>query len=341
MRLLPLSALPLPAAIQNVMVDISVVIVNWNAGAFLPACLASVAAHMGGLCWEALIVDNASTDDSREIIRTLPGPVTLIANETNRGFAAANNQALAQARGRYALLLNGDTEVRGGSIATLVAAADADATIGIVGGQLFTPTGEPQRWAKGSKLSLRSAINHYLFLSDLLRLPGLTDPALTVVPRPVGWVSGCCLLLRRAMLDQIGPLDESFFMYAEDMEYCHRAWAHGWRVIHHPGLSITHFQGQSLAQQPVMAINEMPLRMIDRYFARVAPRWQLLPFRFVTFVGLALRALLRGLHYLRRRNRITAASWRASLGYARLATRLLALLWDERERGEQPGFGRP
>jgi N-acetylglucosaminyl-diphospho-decaprenol L-rhamnosyltransferase len=304
-------------------VDVSVVIVNWNAGDFLPACLASLAASMGELAWEAIIVDNASTDNSLATIRALPGPITLIANSENRGFAAANNQALAIAQGRYALLLNGDTVVRDGTVTALVRYADTHQAVGIVGAQLFMPDGSLQRWAKGARLSLATAVNHYLFLTDLLQWPGLTDPTRTDTPREVGWVSGCCLLVRRTLLDQIGALDESFFIYAEDMELCHRAWQHGWRVVHHPGLSITHYHGQSMKQQKQARVSALPLTMIDRFFSMIAPRWQLLPFRFVTFLGLFIRFLLRGLRYLSRRDAPSVVAFHASQRYAAIAAQLL------------------
>ncbi|MCZ7568477.1 MAG: glycosyltransferase family 2 protein [Ardenticatenaceae bacterium] len=303
--------------------DVSVIIVNWNSGSFLTDCLSTLVAHIGDILWEIFIVDNASIDESLKIIRQLDIPIRLLTNQENRGFAAANNQALVLARGRYVLFLNADTIVTRGTVQELVDFVDGDPSVGIVGGQLFTPTGDLQRWAKGSEFSLGAAINHYFFLSDLFGRPGLSDPTLSSRPREMGWVSGCCLLARREMIDQIGPLDEVYFMYAEDVDLCRRAWQHGWRVIHHPGLSITHFQGGSLKQQRAVRIAQMPLTMLDNFFASIAPRWQIIPFRLVMFLGLALRAGISGLVYLRRRDPRAAGAWYAGCDYAMLAGRIL------------------
>jgi hypothetical protein len=171
----------------------------------------------------------------------------LIANRANVGFARANNQGIRASQGRYVLLLNSDTVVPPGALAALVAFMDAHPAVGAVGPRLLRPDGAPQPYAFGGDPTigylLRRGINRLLF-----RRP-LHDWATDAI-QPVDWVSGACLLARRAAIEQAGLLDEAIFMYFEDNDWCLRIRQAGWQVIYNPRVAITHIGGQSLAQNP-------------------------------------------------------------------------------------------
>jgi GT2 family glycosyltransferase len=174
--------------------------------------------------------------------------VTLIANAENVGFARANNQGIRACQGRYIVLLNSDTVVPLGALAGLVAFMDAHSDAGAVGPRLLRPDGTPQPYAFGGDPTLgyllRRGINRLLF-----RRP-LHDWATDAVQQ-VDWVSGACLLARRAAIEQAGLLDENIFMYFEDNDWCLRIRQAGWRVYFDPQVAITHIGGQSLAQNPI------------------------------------------------------------------------------------------
>jgi GT2 family glycosyltransferase len=210
-------------------------------------CLRSLA---GGAA-EVFVVDNASEDGSAEAVRALRPEVTLIANAANEGFARANNQALRLAQGRYVCLLNPDTEVQPGALGRLQAALDRDPQLGIVGPRLLNPDG-----------SLQSAG---------LRFPSRADLAGGAIPwgRPArrprrrhaaresvaecDWLLGACMMIRREVLEQVGLLDEAYFMYGEEKDLCYRAKQAGWRVACVPEAEVVHHGGQSADQAPVQS----------------------------------------------------------------------------------------
>jgi len=247
------------------MVDLSVVIVSWNTRELLRGCLWSVVSHQSSvvssqpspsmmpktdnckLKTEIIIVDNASTDGSAGMVRAEFPATTVIVNAENVGFARANNQGIRASQGRYIVLLNSDTLVPPGALAALVAFMDAHPEAGAVGARLRRPDGTPQPFAFGGdptlRYLLRRGINRFL-----LRRP-LHDWATDAI-QPVDWVSGACLMVRCAAIDQAGLLDENIFMYFEDNDWCLRIRQAGWKVYYDPQVAITHIGGQSLAQNP-------------------------------------------------------------------------------------------
>jgi GT2 family glycosyltransferase len=192
-------------------------------------------------------VDNASADGSAALVQAEFPAVRLIVNDENLGFARANNQGIRASSGRYVVLLNSDTTVPPGALAALVAFMDAHPTAGAVGPRLLRTDGTPQPYAFGGDPTLRYLLarggNRLIF-----RRP-LHDWATDAV-QEVDWVSGACLMVRRAAIDQAGLLDENIFMYFEDNDWCLRIRQAGWRVIYNPQVAITHIGGQSLAQNP-------------------------------------------------------------------------------------------
>ena len=232
--------------------DISVVIVNWNVCPLLRQCLASLEAARERLPVDVWVVDNASTDDSATMVREEYPWVHMVINRENRGFAAANNQALRSSEGRYALLLNADAALKGGALEAMCEFLDRHPDVGVVGPQLLNPDGTVQssrrrvpRLATGFVESTqlqqwwpRSWLTDQYYVAD--RTDGETQP--------VDWLVGACLLVRRAAIDAVGLLDEGFRMYSEELEWCLRIRRAGWGVTYLPSARVVHHYGQSSGQ---------------------------------------------------------------------------------------------
>jgi hypothetical protein len=227
--------------------DLSIILVSYDVRDLLLAALASLPVAAAPRRWEAIVIDNASHDGSADAVAREFPAVRLLRNQENRGFGAANNQGIALAQGRYLLLLNCDTVVAAGVLAGLVDFMDAHPHAGACSPALLLADGAAQPYAFGQDPSLgyllRRGINRLL-----CRRP-LHDWA-TSASRPVDWVSGACLVLRRQALAQVGGFDEAMFMYFEDVDLCRRLRQAGWEVWHHPAVGITHLGGQSLKQNP-------------------------------------------------------------------------------------------
>ncbi|OQA45471.1 MAG: N-acetylglucosaminyl-diphospho-decaprenol L-rhamnosyltransferase [Chloroflexi bacterium ADurb.Bin325] len=240
--------------------DLSIVIVNWNTRDLLASCLESIRgsgfqfsasgqqSSTSDLRSEIIVVDNASSDGSTTLVRERFPGVQLIENAANVGFARANNQAIALAQGRYVLLLNSDTVVHPGALAALVGFMDAHPAAGACGPRLLNADGTLQP-AAHPMLTPGRELWRLLFLERLY--PRATYPMHrwdTVTPRRVEVIKGACLLLRRAALDQIGLLDESYFMYTEEVDLCYRLAEAGWELWYVPIAEIVHFGGSSTRQ---------------------------------------------------------------------------------------------
>jgi hypothetical protein len=243
------------------MIDLSIVIVNWNVRDLLRRCLHSLLhppcstlhspfsiLHPPPSPLEVIVVDNASTDGSVEMVRAEFPAVHLITNAGNPGFAAASNQGLRVAQGRYVLILNPDTEVVGGALATLVAFADGHPDVGVVGPQLLSPDGSVQS-SRRRFPTLATAFFESTWLQPyaprrlLERYYVLDQPDDAL--QDVDWVKGAALMARREAIEQVGPLDERFFMYSEELEWCRRFRAAGWRVVYLPAAQVIHYEGKS------------------------------------------------------------------------------------------------
>lgn len=232
-------------------VDLSVCLVSWNVWADLRACLLSLRENPG-LHVEIIVVDNASSDDTvAQLEREFP-EVELMVNTENRGFAAASNQALAAASGRYLLLLNPDTVVPPRGLEELVSFADGHPEAGIVGPQLRYPDGRLQYSARhfptiAAALFRNTPLGRLFPRARAVQAYLMADWDHNEV-REVDWVSGAAMLIRRETYEQIGPLDEGFYWGSEDVDYCWRAHKAGWRVLYTPTPRIVHTVGRSSDQ---------------------------------------------------------------------------------------------
>ncbi len=229
--------------------DVSIILVSWNTRDLLLACLASLPAALGGLHADVWVVDNGSADGSVAAVRERYSAARLIENGGNPGFAAANNQAIDASAGRYALLLNSDTVATPGSIERLVRFADEHPLAGIVGARLLNPDGSFQA-SFADFPSLRSELLSVTGLGPRLfgRWYPNYGPRQSQVARGVDYVQGACMLARREAVAHVGLMDEHYFMYNEEIDWCLRMRRAAWQVWYLPEAHIVHYGGQSTRQ---------------------------------------------------------------------------------------------
>jgi len=223
----------------GVATDVSTVVVNWNTGGLLRECLASLPPP-GRLGIDLVVVDNGSSDASVPPGLGQAASTRLIANAENRGFASACNQGIRVSTGRYVLLLNPDARLLPGALDALVAFMDAHPEAGVAGPALINPDGTLQ--PSGGRLP---------GLRQLLAIHPLLRRVLAPVPGDLGqrdWsrvaeveeVSGACMVVRRAAVEAVGLLDEGFFLYFEDVDWCLRFGRAGWRIYYVPEARVVH-----------------------------------------------------------------------------------------------------
>ncbi|OQY20272.1 MAG: hypothetical protein B6I35_10690 [Anaerolineaceae bacterium 4572_32.2] len=255
--------------------DLSIIIVNWNVRELLQSCLRSIRPS-DEFDLETIVVDNASADGSVEMVRQEFPQVTLIANADNPGFTGGNNQGIAASRGRYILLLNPDTEVLDDALARMVAYMDAHPDVGVLGPMLLNSDGSVQssrrRFPTPATAFVESTILQSCFPRHrLLRDYYVLDKPDETIAK-VDWVTGACILIRREALDQVGLLDDGFFMYSEELDWCRRARDVGWKIIYYPEARVLHYGGQSSEQVKAFQIirfNQSKIRYFRKHHGRL------------------------------------------------------------------------
>jgi N-acetylglucosaminyl-diphospho-decaprenol L-rhamnosyltransferase len=279
--------------------DLAVVVVNYNTGPYLSRCLRSAFDSAGDARVEVVVVDNASLDGSADTaVAEHPG-TTLIHNETNRGFAAGANQGIRATSAPFVLLMNPDAEVVSGTLGGFVKVARDHPRAGAIGALVRDPDGSIYPSARKVP-TLGEAVGH-AFLGPFVS--NRFSRAYTMADwdrrseRAVEWVSGSCVLLRRAALDQVGLFDERFFMYVEDVDLCTRLRGQGWEVLFSPELEVLHVGGVSTGGYRSRRMTLEHSRSIYRYFVKHRSPGPLALLRPVVRVALRARAelvLLRG-----------------------------------------------
>jgi N-acetylglucosaminyl-diphospho-decaprenol L-rhamnosyltransferase len=245
------------------MPDISIIILSWNTRNLLASCLRSIYQTANDLDMEIIVVDNASQDDSREMVRAEFPQVRLIENKENVGFARANNQAARIAQGQYIFLLNSDAELQTDSLQVMLTLMKNNPKAGIVGAQLINPNGSFQ----ASHTNFPTLWREFLILTGLGRIfygywyPS-HGPENELGPQAVDYVEGAALLIRRDIYLQQNGLDEGYFMYTEEVDICYRFRKSGWQVWYHPQARILHHGGAS-------SLNHRPQREGQLYRSRV------------------------------------------------------------------------
>jgi hypothetical protein len=282
--------------------ELTVVIVNWNTVDLLDECLQSIVDHSpAGLRTEVVLVDNASSDGSVEHLAFRWPSVRVIANEENVGFCRANNQAIRATDAPFVLLINTDARLTPGCADAMLAHLQGDQRAAAVGPRLVYGDGSFQRWTAGQSFSLRSCGSFLLGLDRLsARHPALAGMYLahdTDQPFKPGWVSSAVMLLRRQALDEIGLLDESIFVYMDDVDLCQRATDAGWNVWYAADATAVHFMGASTRRETGQVSPEA-MRALNRWYERRHGRRSARAMRALETVGFGARAgvcALRGL----------------------------------------------
>ena len=230
--------------------DLSIVLVHYKSPDALFECLRTLDADRTGLASEIVVVDNDSRDGTVETLRSRRPDVQVIANRDNVGYAKAVNQGIRATTGDVVLVMNPDCEVRPGALATLVAHLRAHPRVAIAGPEISNPDGTVEFSARAFPDHWTFLFNRYSLLTRLFpnnpwsRRYLLTDWDHRSV-REVDWLSGACLAVRRKAIDEVGGMDEAFFMFNEDVDWCRRTKLAGWANVYVPDAHVVHHIGAS------------------------------------------------------------------------------------------------
>jgi GT2 family glycosyltransferase len=272
---------------------LEVVIVSYRCGPLLRRCLQSLREHAPADGARITVVDNASGDGTADVVRREFPEVRLIALEENTGFSAANNLVLRETTADYVLVLNPDTQLSAGTLDTLLGLMDANPRIGIAGCRLVQEDGTFDHAARRSFPTPASALGHFLRLGRSDRAPAALAAyrAPEVSEGPVDAVNGAFMLMRRAMLDEIGLFDEGYWMYMEDLDLCYRAASAGWITWYEPSVDAVHIKAGTSGHHRRLRLNYAFHYGMYRYYrAHLAPQRGRL-FNALVYAGIGLKFL--------------------------------------------------
>lgn len=250
-------------------VDISFVVVNYRADEHLRSCLRSLHKGVQDARHEVIVVDNSFPDPAAIVggekeVRSLACP-------RNRGYAAACNIGLAEARGRYVVFLNPDVRLASGSVGELLAWLDGNPAIGLVGPQILNPDGSRQLSCRSFPNLATTFFHRHSVMTGLLPSNPFSRAYLRTDldgrPQQVDWASGCCLIARKAAVSSVAGFDEEYFLFFEDVDLALRLRQAGWKCIYYPHLAFVHFLGVSRESLPDKGIRAK-YASAERYFAR-------------------------------------------------------------------------
>lgn len=269
---------------------LSIIIISWNTCELLAGCLESIYRYPAGEAFDVWVVDNASSDASTDMLQKKYPQVRLITNPVNLGFAAANNQAARLTQGCYFLLLNPDTVLHVGCLATLCTHLDDHPQTGIAGPRILNPDGTLQVSAQPEPSLLREIWR--LFHLDRLASVSQYKPSFfdDQKPKAVDVLKGACLLLRRELTIENGLFDEQFFMYSEEVDLCTRVRKAGWRIDWVPAATITHYGGQSTRQNADDMFLELYRNKV-KYFRKHTGAFRTSSYKALLYVASILRWL--------------------------------------------------
>ena len=252
---------------------IDIIIVNYKSTDYLLTCLRSVMESLNGFHADIFVQDNASTDGVERVLPEFPH-IKLTRNPCNIGFAAAVNQALFQGKNPYVMLLNPDTIVLDGFFKESLDFMKHHPRTGIMGPKVLEEDGKLQNSARSFPTILTAFFGRTSFLSrffpknpmTLKNLPSLESDGCS--PMEVDWVSGACMVVDRKAIEAGGGLDNRFFLYWEDADWCRRMWKTGWKVIYYPKVSVRHFTGVSSKKEVLKSVIEFhksAFRLFEKY----------------------------------------------------------------------------
>ena len=289
--------------------DVSVVIVNWNTRDLLNQTLQSLYEKTKRVNFETIVVDNGSEDESTELVEKSWKQVKLIKFPINKGFAVANNVGFREAKGRYVLLLNSDTIITSTTLPVMVKFLDDHSDAGCVGCKHLNVDKTLQR----SMDNFPSLLNDFLSYTELYRL-SIFLPLLKNKfawwsdhneVREVDWVNGACMMVRKEVIDEVGGLDEEFFIYGEELDWCYRMKERGWKVYFTPKATIVHLGGQAMNRA---ANKRIVLKYKGQYlfYKKHYPLYKYAILRtFVTIIAIVRIVILGVIAFLPKKSRPT------------------------------------
>ncbi len=276
--------------------DLSILIVNYNTCQLTMECLRSIYLTETQYRCEIILIDNASSDGSVQAIRRQFSHITLIENQENVGFAKANNQGIRQAQGRYILLLNSDTIVQPDTLDTMIRFMDDNPRVGASGCKVVLPDGSLDKACKRG-FPTPSASFYYAFgfsrlFPDTPRYNqyqlGYLDPDQEY---PIDCLVGAFMMVRKEAVDQVGMLDEDFFMYGEDIDWCYRIKQAGWENYYYPRTSIIHYKGASSRKKPFKIIYEFHRAMYLFHYKHYRHKYSTL-LNVAVYAGIGFKFIL-------------------------------------------------
>ena len=252
--------------------DISIIIVSWNVCELLKKCIESIYKHTRGVTFEIFVIDNGSADNSASMVKKKFPEVKLTINQKNKGFAAANNQGIKQSSGNYILLLNPDTELKEDSLTKIKEFMKQNDGCGIAGCHLLNSDGSHQ----DSVRRFPGFLDQALILLKLRHiLPNLTPLRRYLCAdfdysreQKVDQIMGAFFMIKREVIDKIGLLDEKFFIWFEEVDFCKRAQKAGWQVAYTPVTSVIHHFGQSFKQMMTVDKQKIWNKSVKYYFLK-------------------------------------------------------------------------
>ena len=287
--------------------DLSIIIINYNTNKITSDCIKSIVKNTKGIRYEIIVVDNASSDGSIEVLQKLKKDIKnliVIKNKDNRGFGPGNNQAIEKTNGKLILLLNTDTILHDNVLGEMVEWMRKHKNVGVTTCSLKNSDGTIQGTG-GYFPTLFRVFSWMFFLDDIPILDSLIKPFHPVhgqspfykgtsqfkKTREQDWVTGAFLLTRRNVVDQVGDFDEDYFMYTEEVDYCFRVKKAGWQIWYLPKWSITHLGGaSSTAEFPIVS----EYKGIKIFYKKHNPPWQFFFLRLFLKGGAILRMIIFG-----------------------------------------------
>lgn len=268
--------------------DLSVIILNYNTKKLLADCLKSVFASTGLGQMEVIVSDNGSTDGSIEMVKTDFPQAKLLENNTNLGFSKGNNVAIKIATGRHILLLNSDTVVKLDAFSKMVGKADSESIIGAVGPKILLANGELD---PSARRNFPNPANAFMRLFGLKKLSNYNITGPIDQEMSVEAIMGACMLVPKIVIDKVGMLDEEFFFYGEDLDWCYRIKEAGYKIVYYPSAEILHLKSASSRNIPFKIVKVAYSAMKIFYRKHYAPKYPA-PFNWLVYTGINARMYL-------------------------------------------------
>lgn len=298
------------------MIDLSVSIVNTENRDLLAQCLDSIYRTIHQIHCEVWVVDNCSTDGSVEMVRARFPQVAIIENAERLGYSASHNRSLCRCQGRYMLVLNEDMLVLAGALEAMVAFMDAHPRAGMLGCRLLNPDGSLQPSCRTFP-NLRIQLFRSLYLDKLF--PGNRWTGANYMSywghdtvREVDVIKGCCMLVRREVVEQVGLMDERFFIYYEETDWCYRTKRAGWQIYFTPGADIVHYGEQTTRRQSAR-MTSIQYQSLLKYFRKHHGWAAAAIVRLLSIVETGLRVIYWSLSSLIRRRERAYARYKIDL----------------------------